>query len=99
MCTRCHSRSAEILDDYPAVPDNPARLEKYGEAIGARFGSAEKFAQRFSVPVRVREAGTRESSRSARSKAKKETAPDERRKRESEAMHFVTGGIASTQPP
>ena len=37
MCTRCHSRSAEILDDYPAVPDNPARPEKYGEAIDARF--------------------------------------------------------------
>jgi hypothetical protein len=72
LCTRYHSRSAEILDDYPAVPDSPARLEKYGEAIDARFGSAEKFAQRFSVPVRVRvrEAGTRESSRSARSKAK-----------------------------
>jgi hypothetical protein len=53
VCTRCHSRSAEILDDDPAVPDNPAWPEKYGEAIGARFGSAEKFAQRFSVPVRI----------------------------------------------
>lgn len=45
--------TAEILDDYPAVPDNPAWLEKYGEAIEARFGSAAKFAERFSVPVRV----------------------------------------------
>jgi PPOX class probable F420-dependent enzyme len=45
--------TAEILDDYPAVPDNPAWLEKYGEAIGTRFGSAAKFAERFSVPVRI----------------------------------------------
>ena len=45
--------TAEILDDYPAVPDNPAWLEKYGEAINARFGDAVKFAERFSVPVRI----------------------------------------------
>jgi PPOX class probable F420-dependent enzyme len=45
--------TAEILDDYPAVPDNPAWLEKYGEAIEARFGSAARFAERFSVPVRI----------------------------------------------
>ena len=45
---------AEILDDYPAVSGNPAWLEKYGEAISARFGGAAQFAQRFSVPVRVR---------------------------------------------
>jgi PPOX class probable F420-dependent enzyme len=43
--------TAEILDDYPAVPDNPAWLKKYGQAIDARFGSAMKFAERFSVPV------------------------------------------------
>jgi PPOX class probable F420-dependent enzyme len=46
--------TAEILDDYPPVPGNPAWLEKYGEAIDARFGSAVKFAQRFPVPVRIR---------------------------------------------
>jgi PPOX class probable F420-dependent enzyme len=45
--------TAEILDDYPALPDNPAWLEKYGEAIDAQFGSAVKFAERFSVPVRI----------------------------------------------
>src|SRR6266568_1817639 len=45
--------TAEILDDYPAVPDNPAWLEKYGEAIDARFGDAVKFAERFSVTVRI----------------------------------------------
>jgi PPOX class probable F420-dependent enzyme len=45
--------TAEILDDYPAVPNNPAWLEKYGEAIDARFGGTVKFAERFSVPVRI----------------------------------------------
>jgi len=46
--------TAEIVDDYPAVPGNPAWLEKYGAAIDSRFGSAVKFAERFSVPVRIR---------------------------------------------
>ncbi len=45
--------TAEILDDYPAVPDNPAWLEKYGEDIDARFGDAVKFAEAYSVPVRI----------------------------------------------
>ncbi|WP_329248013.1 TIGR03667 family PPOX class F420-dependent oxidoreductase [Actinoallomurus sp. NBC_01490] len=45
--------TAEILDDHPAVPDNPAWLEKYGEAIDARFGDAVSFAERFSVPIRI----------------------------------------------
>jgi PPOX class probable F420-dependent enzyme len=45
--------TAEILDEYPAVPENPAWLEKYGEAIDARFGSAVEFSERFSVPVRI----------------------------------------------
>jgi hypothetical protein len=45
--------TAEILDDHPAVPDNPAWLEKYGGAIDARFGDAASFAERFSVPVRI----------------------------------------------
>jgi PPOX class probable F420-dependent enzyme len=45
--------TAEILDGYSAVPGNPAWLDKYGQAIDARFGSAAKFAQRFSVPVRI----------------------------------------------
>lgn len=46
--------TAEILDDYAAVPENLAWLEKYGEAISARFSSVAEFAERFSVPVRVR---------------------------------------------
>ena len=45
--------TAEILDGHPAVPDNPAWPEKYGDAIDARFGNAAKFTQRFSVPVRI----------------------------------------------
>jgi PPOX class probable F420-dependent enzyme len=45
--------TAEILTGYPAVSDNPAWLEKYGEAIDARFGSATKFAERFSAPIRI----------------------------------------------
>ncbi|GAA4506599.1 hypothetical protein GCM10023191_063890 [Actinoallomurus oryzae] len=45
--------TAEILDGHPAVPDNPAWLEKYGAAINARFGDAASFAERFSVPVRI----------------------------------------------
>ena len=46
--------TAEILDEHPAVPDNPAWLAKYGDAIAARFGDPVKFAETFSVPVRIR---------------------------------------------
>jgi PPOX class probable F420-dependent enzyme len=46
--------TAEILDGGPPVTGNLAWLEKYGEAIDARFGSAAAFAERFSVPVRIR---------------------------------------------
>jgi PPOX class probable F420-dependent enzyme len=45
--------TAEILDGYPAAPGNPAWLEKYSEAIDARFGSAAEFAAMFPVPVRI----------------------------------------------
>jgi len=51
--------TAEMLDDYPAAPDNPTWLEKYGEAIDARFGSVMRFAERFSVPVRIQLARVR----------------------------------------
>jgi PPOX class probable F420-dependent enzyme len=51
--------TAEILDDYPAVSGNAGWLEKYGRAIDARFGSAAEFAERFSVPVRIRLARVR----------------------------------------
>jgi len=46
-------RPAANRDGYPPVPDNLAWLEKYGEAIDAQFGSATKFAERFSIPVRI----------------------------------------------
>jgi PPOX class probable F420-dependent enzyme len=45
--------TAEILEGYPAVPGNPAWLQKYGDAIAARFGDAVTFAERFPVPVRI----------------------------------------------
>jgi PPOX class probable F420-dependent enzyme len=45
--------TAEILDDYPPVPDNSAWLEKYSEEIAARFGDVVKFAETYSVPVRI----------------------------------------------
>ncbi|GAA5135419.1 hypothetical protein GCM10023320_64920 [Pseudonocardia adelaidensis] len=48
------SGTAEVVDDQPAVPDNPAWLEKYREAIDARFGDAVTFAAAFPVPVRIR---------------------------------------------
>jgi PPOX class probable F420-dependent enzyme len=51
--------SAEILDDYPAVPENAAWLEKYGGAIEAQFGDVMKYAERFSVPVRIHITGVR----------------------------------------
>jgi PPOX class probable F420-dependent enzyme len=45
--------TAEILAGHPAVPDNPAWLEKYGDAIAARFGDPHTFAETFAVPVRI----------------------------------------------
>ena len=45
--------AAEILVGYPPAPGNPAWLEKYREAIDARFGNAAKFAAMFPVPVRI----------------------------------------------
>lgn len=35
------------------MPDNPAWLEKYSDAINARFGSPVTFVERLSVPVRI----------------------------------------------
>lgn len=45
--------TAEILDGYPAATGNPGWLQKYGQTIDARFGSATLFAETFSVPVRI----------------------------------------------
>lgn len=46
--------TGQIADapDTPAVPDNPAYLEKYGERIKGGWGSPEKFASEYSVPLR-----------------------------------------------
>lgn len=39
----------------PSVPENPAYLAKYGRSItGGPWGTAEKFAEQFSVPLRFR---------------------------------------------
>lgn len=41
--------------DVPGVPDNAAYLAKYGDWIaGGPWGSAEVFAQTYSVPLRFR---------------------------------------------
>jgi hypothetical protein len=45
--------TAAILPGYPAAPDNSGWLEKYSEEIDARFGDAVKFAETYSVPVRI----------------------------------------------
>ncbi|MEJ3656985.1 TIGR03667 family PPOX class F420-dependent oxidoreductase [Actinomycetes bacterium KLBMP 9759] len=44
---------AESPDD-PAVPDNAAYLAKYGERITKGWGTAERFASIYSVPLRLR---------------------------------------------
>ena len=38
--------------DAPTAADNPAYLEKYGERIKNGWGSPEKFASEYSVPLR-----------------------------------------------
>jgi PPOX class probable F420-dependent enzyme len=45
---------AHVDPDAPAVPDNRAYLAKYGERITNGWGSAEEFAETYSVPVRLR---------------------------------------------
>jgi PPOX class probable F420-dependent enzyme len=80
--------TAEILDGYPAVPDNPAWLDKYGEAIDARFGSAAKFAQRFSVPVRIHltRVRLRHQARGPLARGDRSCGPDSRRRLSASAV-------------
>ena len=40
--------------DEPPVHENPPYLAKYGERITEGWGTAEKFASIYSVPLRVR---------------------------------------------
>jgi PPOX class probable F420-dependent enzyme len=46
--------TAEILEDHPSVVDNLAYREKYDDGITRVSGSADAFADVYSVPVRVR---------------------------------------------
>jgi PPOX class probable F420-dependent enzyme len=42
---------AQIARDHPAATEVPGYLAKYLERMSALFGSPERFAQDFSVPV------------------------------------------------
>jgi len=44
----------EEAPDVPPVQKNPAYLAKYGERITGGWGSAETFAETYSVPLRIR---------------------------------------------
>ena len=39
---------------HPALSDNPAYLARYRAWIDASFGSPEKMAERYSVPIRIK---------------------------------------------
>lgn len=43
--------TAAVADDVPPADRQPAYLAKYTERIGALFGTPERFAELFSVPV------------------------------------------------
>lgn len=45
---------AEHAPDEPPVHENPQYLAKYGDRITEGWGTAEKFASIYSVPLRVR---------------------------------------------
>lgn len=45
---------AEVLEGYPLATDNPAYLEKYAERAAQTFGEDEKFAELYSVAMRIR---------------------------------------------
>lgn len=45
---------ARVEPDYPAVPDNPAYLERYGEWIESGLGGPYKMAQTYSLPILIR---------------------------------------------
>jgi PPOX class probable F420-dependent enzyme len=44
---------AERAPDEPPAPENPPYLDKYGEWIMRGWGTAEKFAAQYSVPLRL----------------------------------------------
>jgi len=45
--------TARIDPDHPGAGDNPAYLAKYGAWIDASFGGPAKFAQTYSMPIRI----------------------------------------------
>jgi PPOX class probable F420-dependent enzyme len=50
---------ATVEEDTPPAHDNPEYLAKYGERIIGGWGTAERFASIYSVPVRFRPARVR----------------------------------------
>ncbi len=44
---------ARIEPDYPAVPDNPAYLEKYLDWINSGLGGPDRMAQTYSMPILI----------------------------------------------
>ncbi len=45
---------ATMDPDYPQVYDNPAYLAKYGESIDRSLGGAQRMAETYDVPIRIR---------------------------------------------
>jgi PPOX class probable F420-dependent enzyme len=45
--------TARVDPDYPSVGDNPAYLAKYGPEIDRSFGGPARFAQTYSMPIRI----------------------------------------------
>jgi PPOX class probable F420-dependent enzyme len=45
---------ARIEPDYPAVPDNPAYLERYRPWIDSGLGGPYQMAQTYSMPILIR---------------------------------------------
>ena len=44
---------ARVEPEYPAVPDNPAYLEKYGPWIDSGLGGPDRMAQTYSMPILI----------------------------------------------
>ena len=45
--------TARVDPGYPAVPDNPAYLEKYGAWIDSGLGGPDRMAQTYSMPILI----------------------------------------------